>query len=204
MTLWAIVPVKPLQLGKSRLAKILTDEQRLILNRRLLLHTLRALGEIQEIDHILVISRDPAVLSIARQHSAYPVQETGRLNLNHALAQATAIADENGCDRIMIMPADIPLLTRNEVKQLILKLVDPPVVVISPDRRREGTNALLVSPPRLVQYTFGYHSFGKHCENARQAGARLEILELPNLAVDIDLPEDFDLVYDRLQDLPEL
>lgn len=204
MTLWAIVPVKPLHAGKSRLAKILSDEQRLSLNKRLLLHTLQTLGETREINHVLVISHDPAVLSIARQHCAYPVQETGRYHLNHALMQATAFATENGCHRILVIPADIPLFTSIEVNQLISKSIDPPVVVISPDRRREGTNALLISPPRLIQYTFGYHSFRKHCENARRAGARLEILELPNIAVDIDLPEDFDLVYHQLQTLPDL
>ncbi len=62
MTFWAIVPVKPLQRGKSRLAEVLTQEERLDLNRRLLAHTMDTLTAIPEIEHVLVISRDQAAL----------------------------------------------------------------------------------------------------------------------------------------------
>ena len=43
MTIWAIVPVKPLRRGKSRLAGLLSEEQRTCLNRYLLEHTLTRL-----------------------------------------------------------------------------------------------------------------------------------------------------------------
>ena len=47
MTLWAIVPVKPLRYGKSRLAGTLTEDQRTELNRALLQHTLETLSELK-------------------------------------------------------------------------------------------------------------------------------------------------------------
>ena len=53
MTLWAIVPVKPLRRGKSRLAGVLTEEERLGLNSQLLTHTVDILGDIPEIEHVL-------------------------------------------------------------------------------------------------------------------------------------------------------
>ena len=68
-----------------------------------------------------------------------------------------------------------------------------PVVAIAPDRHNEGTNALLVCPPGLIRYAYGIGSFARHCELARQAGARLEIVHRPGLALDLDLPEDLDL-----------
>ena len=37
---------------------------------------------------------------------------------------------------------------------------DPPVVVVAPDHRREGTNALLVCPVGLIEYEFGPESRG--------------------------------------------
>jgi 2-phospho-L-lactate guanylyltransferase (CobY/MobA/RfbA family) len=46
----------------------------------------------------------------------------------------------------------------------------------------------------LIGYDFGPDSFQRHCERARQAGARLEICELPSLALDVDLPEDLEAV----------
>ena len=68
------------------------------------------------------------------------------------------------------------------------------MVVIAPDRRRRGTNALLLSPADLIEYDFGGNSFVRHCERARRAGARLEVVELPSLGLDLDLPEDLELV----------
>lgn len=203
MPVWAIVPVKPLRLGKSRLSGVLTDDERANLNRRLLLHTIKCLRQIREIHQVLVISRDQQALSLARQLGARSVQETTGSQLNRALERATAVAQKSNPQGMLIVPADLPLLTTQDIETLIDKSMNPPVVVISPDRRHEGTNALLVSPPGYIQYDFGINSFDKHCERARQAGARLVTLELPNLAVDIDLPEDYHLVYQQLQALPE-
>ncbi len=85
MTTWAIVPVKPLRYGKSRLSGVLSVDQRNQLNRYLLLHTLTILAELPEIDHILVISRDPAALAIARDQGARTLLEEGAPLLNTAL-----------------------------------------------------------------------------------------------------------------------
>ena len=46
MTLWAIVPVKPLRWGKSRLAGVLTQDERTDLNSQLLAHTVDTLTAI--------------------------------------------------------------------------------------------------------------------------------------------------------------
>ena len=46
MSLWAIVPVKPLRRGKSRLAGALTEEERANLNQELLERTLRTLTDL--------------------------------------------------------------------------------------------------------------------------------------------------------------
>jgi len=199
MTLWAIVPVKPLRRGKSRLADVLTEDERADLNRRLLAHTLDTLKSIPEIEHVLVISRDPAALALSREHGARTVQEDGAPHLNVALARATVVAQNYAPRGILIIPADLPLITPEDVRLMLERVNEPPVVVVAPDRRHQGTNALLVCPAGLIEYDFGPGSFQRHCERARQVGARLEILELPSLALDMDLPEDLDLVGDTLE-----
>jgi 2-phospho-L-lactate guanylyltransferase len=199
MTLWAIVPVKPLRRGKSRLADVLTEDERADLNRRLLAHTLDTLKSIPEIEHVLVISRDPAALALSREHGARTVQEDGAPHLNVALARATVVAQNYATRGILIIPADLPLITPEDVRLMLERVNEPPVVVVAPDRRHQGTNALLVCPAGLIEYDFGPGSFQRHCERARQVGARLEILELPSLALDMDLPEDLDLVGDTLE-----
>lgn len=204
MTFWAIVPVKPLQRGKSRLAEVLTQEERLDLNRRLLAHTIDTLTAIPDIEHVLVISRDQAALALAREYGARTVQEHGAPQLNIALARATIVARTYATRGVLILPADLPLITPEDIQTLLARAVDPPVVVISPDRRRQGTNALLVCPAGLIEYEFGPGSFQRHCTRALQAGARLEICELPSLALDMDLPEDLELVSETLEKLNQL
>jgi len=199
MALWAIVPVKPLRRGKSRLAGVLSPEERNDLNRRLLTHTLETLNAIPEIEQILVISRDQAALSLAREHEARTVLENGAPELNVALARATIVAKNYATRGLLIVPADLPLISPEDVIAMLDIAVDPPVVVLAPDHRRQGTNALLVCPIGLIEYDFGPGSFQRHSERALQAGARLEILELPSLALDMDMPEDLEMVIEKLE-----
>jgi 2-phospho-L-lactate guanylyltransferase len=193
VTIWAIVPVKPLSRGKSRLAAALTDGERLELNRMLLERTLRTLIDMREVEQVLVVSRDSAALGMARQLGARTVQEDGAPALNTALKRATVVAQVYASRGVLVIPADLPLLTRADVSALLERAADPPVVVIAPDRRQLGTNALLLAPANLIEYDFGGASFRRHCDRARRAGARLEIVNLPSLSLDLDLPEDLDL-----------
>ena len=205
MTLWAIVPVKPLRRGKSRLSGILTVEQRALLNRELLSHTLNTLRAVQEIEQILVISRDPAALALARDLGARTIREEGTPELNQALKRATLFAKTYLTRRILILPMDLPLMTPDDICTLIDRSqgIDP-VIGIAPDRHRQGTNALLVNPAGTIEYKFGPGSFQNHCEMAEKSGARLEICELPNLALDVDYPEDLQIARNKLASLSNI
>jgi len=194
MTYWAIVPVKPLRRGKSRLAGILTEDERADLNRALLQHTLQTLSELREVDEVLVVSRDPQVLTIARNHGARTVREDGQPELNTALKRATVIAQVYATRGVLVLPADLPLISREDALALVERATDPPVVVIAPDRHGKGTNALLIAPAGLIEYDFGEDSFQRHCELAKKAGARLEVVNLHSLGLDLDSPEDYEII----------
>jgi 2-phospho-L-lactate guanylyltransferase len=196
MSLWAIVPVKPLRRGKSRLAGVLSEEERTRLNQSMLEHTLKTLSEVSEIAQTLVVSRDSAALAIAREFGARTVQEDGAPALNAALRRATMVARAYTIHGVLILPADLPLLNSQDIQTLIQCSENPPVVVIAPDRRRDGTNALLVCPAGLIEYTYGPGSFKRHCDRATQAGIRLEICDLPSISLDLDLPEDLELLHE--------
>jgi len=202
MTLWAIVPVKPLRRGKSRLAGALSEDERTDLNRSLLQNTLKTLSELKEVEEILVISRDPHALTIARNYGARTVREDGQPELNTALKRATVVAQVYATGAVLILPADLPLVTSDDILALIERAGEPPTVVIAPDRHGTGTNALLISPSGLIEYDFGENSFQRHCQRATEAGARLEIVNLPSLGLDLDLPEDLELI--RQFELPSI
>lgn len=79
-------------------------------------------------------------------------------------------------------------MTLENILALFDRATKPPVMVISPNRREEGTNAMLICPAGLIEYDFGPGSYKRHYERAREFGARLEVVSLPSLY--LDLPED--------------
>jgi len=194
MSLWAIVPVKPLRRGKSRLAGTLSEDERALLNQELLERTLKTLTNLKELDKVLVVSRDSQALTIARNHGAKTVQEDGQPHLNTALARASVVAQVHSSHGVLVLPVDLPLLSTDDVLTLIDRASKPPVVVIAPDRHHKGTNALLMVPAGQIEFDFGEGSFQRHCDRAIQSGARLEIVELPSLGLDLDDPEDLELI----------
>lgn len=194
MSLWAIVPVKPLRRGKSRLSEVLTEEERAELSKRMLMATVETLKKVKSIEHILVVSRDPAALAVARAAGARTLLENGHPELNIGLTRAAMVANAYKAHGVIVMPADLPLLDPEDVNAMIALSKPGPCVVIAPDRRSEGTNALLLTPPDVIAFDYGVGSFTRHCERARIAGAHLEVFEAESLALDLDLPEDLDLV----------
>ncbi|OGN71997.1 MAG: 2-phospho-L-lactate guanylyltransferase [Chloroflexi bacterium GWB2_49_20] len=195
--IYAIVPVKSFQMGKSRLASTMSVEDRIKLNTRLLEHTVRTLVSIKSIGQVFVVSQDSNVLKIARDLGAKDIVEKGIPHLNSALTRATTLAQKDSISGVLILPVDMPLFSEKDILPLIILGENPPVVVISPDKYEDGTNALLISPPGLMGYDFGPGSFERHCCQAKQAGARLEIVRTPSLAFDLDNPEDLQLLSEE-------
>src|SRR5512133_2472918 len=126
MSLWAIVAVRPLRRGKSRLAGLLSEDERTELNRKLLQHTLKTLCDLKELEEVLVISRDPQALTLARNYGARTVRENGQPELNTALKRATVIAHVYATGAVLILPADLPLVTPDDIRALIERAGEPP------------------------------------------------------------------------------
>jgi 2-phospho-L-lactate guanylyltransferase len=192
MGFWAIVPIKPLRSGKSRLSGVLSDEDRASLNLSMLQNTLNVLVSVKEVEEIFVVSRDSAALAIARDLDCKTVQEDGKPGLNLALKRATMVVRAYSEKGVVILPADLPLLKQADMETFLGLAGNPPSIVIAPDRRNEGTNALLIQPAGLINYEFGPGSFMKHLEAGKRAKAHVEVCHLENLALDLDLPEDLE------------
>lgn len=197
MSLWAIVPIKPLHRGKSRLSKILSEEERAQLNHQLFINTINVLREVKSISNILVVSRDSDVLTEARDLDVRTVTENGTPELNSALRRASLFSKMFSNEGILIVPADLPLLTPKDVENFLRQKTQAPMIVISPDRRQKGTNMLLVDPADLITFSYGKDSFDIHRKLAKREGAEVIVYENERIALDLDLPEDFDLLKSK-------
>jgi len=186
---WAILPVKPFDDAKSRLKPVLSAKQRQQLARSLMQQSLNALIACQAIDSVLVVSSDPEALALASQEGAQALTETGS-GLNAALEQARVQAMAGGATSLLVLACDLPLLNTSDIDALIAAGAAAEVVV-APDRRGEGTNALLLRPADAIEFSFGESSLPRHLRLAMEAGRSCRELRLSGLAFDIDLPEDW-------------
>jgi 2-phospho-L-lactate guanylyltransferase len=193
MSIWAIVPVKPFREGKSRLASVLSQDERAELSRSFLNHTLDVLQQTHLVGRTLVISRDTAALHLARTRGAFTVTESGAPELNAALARATDVAVSLGAKALLIIPSDLPLVSAEDIVALIHSNPALPGVSLAPDRHGTGTNALFLRPARAIPYVFGADSFARHMALARHNEVPVAICRLPGLSLDVDLPDDLEL-----------
>ena len=197
MSLWAIIPVKPLRRGKSRLAEILSEEERSRLNHHLFTHTIDVLLQVDAISDILVVSRDSNVLTEAREKGVRTVTENGTPELNNALRRASLFSNVFSTEGALIVPADLPMLTPEDVIDFLAQRTSPPMMVISPDRLNLGTNMLLIDPADLITFSFGTDSFERHRALARQKGAEVIVHENERIALDLDIPEDYEILRSK-------
>ena len=191
MKTFVIIPVNPLDEGKSRLAGVLSDVERKALNRSFLKHTLTVVQEVPGAAHTIVVSRDGDVLAEAAACGAQSVPEPEDGGLNPALHAGRAAALLQGAEAIVVLPVDLPLLSADDVRALIAPVGDRPGVRIAPDERGSGTNALLLAPPGGMDFHFGPDSFSAHIAAARDAGLASSIVHIGNICFDVDTPDDY-------------
>jgi 2-phospho-L-lactate guanylyltransferase len=190
----AIVPVGLLEGAKSRLGEPLDAEERRGLVLTLLDRTVRAALTAETVEIVVVVSPDAEVLRAASAAGATPIRQPGR-GLNEALILAARWAGAAGASAILVLPADLPAISPNEVdrfERAAAASLDPArsLVALVPDARGEGTNALLVAPPGAIGFSFGPGSCRLHRAAAEAAEAALAVIGGP-LELDLDLPEDF-------------
>lgn len=197
MSVWAIIPVKPLARAKSRLSPALSSEERMQLAENLLRHVVTTVRSVPGIAGALVISRDTKALAIARDHGAHTVQESGTPELNNALMRATSVVRGWRSAAVLVLPADLPLVHADDVSAILELGQDDNTVVIATDEQDDGTNAMLIRPPGLIPYAYGIGSFHRHIMLAREAGAMVHIYQSERLMLDIDVPADLE-TYKRM------
>lgn len=182
--------MKPLTEAKQRLATVLDESARRDLALEMFTRTLAVLQRANGISRVIVVSRDPKVLELAQECGAWGLKEN-RKGLNAALAQATRVAVENGARAVLVIPGDLARLEKKDVEDIIeLGSMNSSTIVIAPDRRKSGTNALLVKPAGLIRYSFGPGSFDAHRLAAKGKNALIRVYQSANIAFDVDLPED--------------
>ena len=195
---FALVPVKALAGGKSRLSTVLPQEARQAVSRAMLTDVLTCLRRSSSVNKFAVVSSDDALLSLAKEFGASIIHEGQPRGLSGAIALGTDFCVEQGATALLVLLADLPLVEPEDVNFLFRQSEEiDQGVVLATCKEREGTNALLRVPPRVIPPCFGGPSLEWHRAAAQRVGAQFRVVEAPRLAFDIDSVEDLQQLLSR-------
>jgi 2-phospho-L-lactate guanylyltransferase len=186
----AILPVKRFELAKTRLREQLAPAQRRRLAEAMVVDVLEALLAAPALEEVVLVTNEPAVATVAGAHGATVLPDPTESGQSAAALVGIRHALANDYDRALLVPGDCPALDDAALRTLLEREADPPAVTIVADRHGSGTNALLLTPPEVIEPAFGPNSFERHRARASTAGAAWHVEPLPGLLLDIDTPED--------------
>lgn len=189
METWFLIPVKRLEQAKSRLAAVLPRRARIRLAWLLTRRTLRVVVRVPEV-HPLVISADLRVLALARSMGMDGYLDRWE-DLNRALTAARRYAVRHGAEAIGVLPIDLPRLTPEAIQALLQAGFPDRGLVLVPDQRAQGTNALLIRPPEAIPFRFGAGSLEAFQAEARARGLPVRLFSHEALAFDLDTEADW-------------
>ncbi len=203
MSLVVVLPVKALDRAKERLGETgVRPADRLALATGMLTDVLEALERSRLVDDVVVVTSDPHVEVLARGYGNQVIADDPAGGHSAAAAIGARWALDDGAFHALLLPGDTPAIDHEEIDVLADLLADGPEVVIIPDRHGTGTNALLLTPPDVIQPSFGPDSRERHERLAREAGAKVRIAQVPSLSLDIDTAEDLDELAEQLAQAP--
>ncbi len=185
----AIVPMKPLSQGKSRLALTLSPEERANISIGMLRRVLTALRG-ASIDPVWVVGGDERVKHVAHNQGGIWFDEMGR-NLNDTLAKAIEQASARGKSALYIA-GDLPFVKPSDIHSFIQASRGAGNVTLAPARRDGGTNAMLIPRGLGFRPELGRRSFSKHLAQAARLETSVAIAYSLGLGCDLDVVDDLE------------
>lgn len=187
----AIVPVKRFAGAKQRLGDAVGAPARRVLAEAMLRDVLAALGQVEGLDGVIVVTAEPRAEALAAELGASVERDARESGQSPAAEIGLRRASELGHDRALLAPGDCPAIDPVEVDALLAGHTGAGLVVV-PDRHGEGTNALLLHPLDAISPSFGPGSCERHVEAAQRAGVPVVVRPVRSLALDVDTPEDLE------------
>lgn len=190
-TLWAVVPAKRFTHAKTRLMPLLSWDERRTLAAAMLADVLSVLTRAPCLAGVMVVTSERELVAIAREAGAMVASDDECEGTESAaVAVAAHRLAQMGQDGMLVIPADVPAITVEDVETIVRLHRSAPSVTLVPASKDGGTNALACSPPLAISCRFGGDSLRAHTQAARAAGIAARIVRLERVGLDIDRPDD--------------
>lgn len=178
-----VIPIRAFALGKARLAREVSPDERAELACRFATRVAAAAGDLPTV----VVTSAPEVAEWARGLGIPMIADPGSLD-DAAVAGRSFLAGQ-GCERVVVAHADLPF-----ARTLAPVAADgpEPVVAVVPCHRDDGTPVLSVPAAAPFRFSYGPGSFRRHVDEAARLGLTVRVVRDPDLAFDVDVPADLE------------
>lgn len=196
----ALVPLKDLVRAKSRLAGLLRPSERRALVQAMAEDVLVVLANHPGLRQVTLLSDDPGAGLLASQYGirCWPEHFASGRGLNQLVARASARLLAEADEPLLVLHADLPLLTAADISAVLARQCQLGGLVIGCDGPGTGTNLLAFAASSVPPFCFGPDSAAKHGAAARAAGIPVALVRRPGLALDVDEPRDLALLLQEL------
>jgi 2-phospho-L-lactate guanylyltransferase len=189
---YVVLTSRGVALSKARLANALTLDQRIELNRWLIDRTLGVIASfLNDMQRCVIVTGCDEVLRTGARAGAR-VLERAPGGHNDAAKAGAAEVIALGATRIAFVPADLPDLTPEALHEFVARGATADFV-LAPDKEGTGTNAVLAHAVSDLEFFFGPGSLAKYVQWGLARGWRVALHARPELAFDLDDPQDFAL-----------
>ena len=192
MQLEAIIALKTRSDAKRRLSAGLKDMAR------------EALVEAMALDVITTLSASPAITAVhvicgsgwahlGELPSPVRVWREPDEHSGGLVGALEWVGGQVDSDALLFVHGDLPFIVSSDVAALASAAVSE-FAVVSPNRSQTGTNALLRWQSQSLPLAFGENSYARHLAAITSAGLHFREVSTMGLAMDIDAPDDLQLL----------
>jgi 2-phospho-L-lactate guanylyltransferase len=166
----------------------LSRRERAALARHMMRDVLTALRSTRAFSGIALLTADRTIAAETAEFACRVFSDDTRQDVSVNLDVTAGRLAARGAETVVIVPADLPCLTCEDVGALLDAHRNGVTVV--PAAMDGGTNGLAMTPPDAGQCLFGADSARRHIAAARLRGFAATLLPLPGFARDMDTVDD--------------
>lgn len=185
-----LIPIKEPARAKTRLANLLTLEERQRLVWAMFEDVCLSLTKSKKAEHIFIVTKFQKAADYARSFGWQVLLEEAQESESASVDWASHLLREQGFGAVMRLPADLPMVQAEDIDELLTIELQPPKALLVPSSEGTGTNAIIRTPADLFPSRFGPNSLALHQAEAARLGVECLIIHNERIALDIDEPQD--------------
>ena len=186
--MWALIPINDFSGSLSRLSEHLNRDQRKEMTQILATQVIEALYSVQSIEKIVVLSNERQWLKSFDNQKIIILKDPEIKKLKAKITHAANWIQSQGANQMLYLSVDLPFVQEKDITKFITEHQGGLSIVKA--HKENGTNALILDFPAILEFQFGVNSFDKHLATAKAQKINTKIVEIKNLSLDIDTWDD--------------